>query len=293
MLRQLTASWTFRASVALLGGLLWAVMPAMAQEATQALPPQRGVASAATQSPQPPPKQQGGQDILELPLERLAEQPVLVPALQQPVTTVSRQESTVGRSPAAVFVITNDMIRRSGATTIPEVLRMVPGVDVARIDSNKWAVGIRGLNARFNRNLLVQIDGRSVYTPFFAGTYWDIQDLLLQDIERIEVIRGPGATVWGENAVNGIINIITKNAKDTQGGLIFGGGGSEELGFGGFRHGGKSGDDLYYRVWGKWFERGTGFDTGRNPTFDPTGDPDDAWRQMRGGLRLEIGRAHV
>ena len=227
--------------------------------------------------------QQPGDELSEL--ERVMQQPALVPALEQPVSTVSRQESTVGHSPAAVFVVTNEMIRRSGATSIPEVLRMVPGVDVARIDSNKWAIGIRGFNNRFAGKLLIQVDGRAVYTPLFAGTYWDVQDVLLQDVDRIEVIRGPGATVWGENAVNGIINILTKHAKDTQGGLIFGGGGTDELGFSGFRYGGKSGDDLYYRVWGKWFERGTGFDSAL--PLEPAGDPNDEWRQVRGGFRFD------
>ena len=129
------------------------------------------------------------------------------------VTTVSRQESTVGQSPAAVFVITQEMIRRSGAAAIPELLRMVPGLNVARIDNNKWAVGARGFNERFQRFLLVQIDGRTLYNPIFSGVYWDAVDYPLDDIERIEIVRGPGASVWGANAVNGIINIITKKAR--------------------------------------------------------------------------------
>jgi iron complex outermembrane receptor protein len=241
---------------------------------------------------QPPANQPGAQEPPDelRELEQLLQQPAVVPALSQEVTTVSRQESTVGKSPAAVFVITNDMIRRSGATEIPEVLRMVPGLDVARISANKWAVGIRGLTARFNRNLLVQIDGRNVYTSFFGGTYWDTQDVFLQDVERIEVIRGPGATVWGENAVNGIINIITKGAKETQGGLAYAVGGSQERGTGGVRYGGQIGDHTQYRVWGKGFERGPGFDPGPNPNppiFDPTGIPNDAWRQLRGGFRID------
>jgi len=224
-------------------------------------------------------RQPEGQDIMQVPLERLAEQPVQVPSLEQVVTTVSRQESTVGQSPTAVFVVTNDMIRRSGATSIPEALRMVPGLQVARIDSNKWAIGSRGFTERFVGKMLVQVDGRTVYNPINAGVYWDTQDLLLQDVDRIEVIRGPGATVWGANAVNGIINIISKDAKDTQGGMIFGGGGTEERGFGGFRYGGRSGDDVNYRVWGKWFERDNG--------FNPGGDARDDWRQGRGGFRMD------
>lgn len=152
-------------------------------------------------------------------------------AMDQEVSTVNRQESTVGRSPAAVFVITNDMIRRSGARSIPEILRMVPGVEVARTSAHRWAVTCRGFNGSYSNKLLVQIDGRSVYSPIFAGTYWQAQNLPLENIQRIEVIRGPGATVWGANAVNGVINIITKNSQDTQGVLVNAGGGTEERDF--------------------------------------------------------------
>ena len=136
--------------------------------------------------------------------------PVVETLMTRPVTSVARQPSTVGRSPAAVFVIDQEMIHRSGARSIPELLRMVPGLHVARIDATKWSVSSRGYSSRFARKLLVQIDGRMVYTPLFGGAFWDVQDLLLEDIERIEVIRGPGATIWGANAVNGVINIITK-----------------------------------------------------------------------------------
>ena len=195
------------------------------------------------------------------------------------VTTVSRGEGTVGHSPAAVFVITPEMIRRSGALEIPELLRMVPGLQVAHIDSSKWAVSARGFGDRFSGKMLVQIDGRTVYTPVNAGVYWDTVDYPLEDIERIEVVRGPGASVWGANAVNGIINIITKPAKETQGGLVVGGGGSEERGFGTFRFGGKIGDHMQYRLYGKWFERDRGFNL--------QGDARDDWRQARSGLRLD------
>ena len=195
------------------------------------------------------------------------------------VTTVSRGESTVGESPAAIFVITPEMIRRSGALEIPELLRMVPGLEVAHIDSSKWAVSARGFGDRFSGKMLVQIDGRTVYTPVNAGVYWDTVDYPLEDIERIEVVRGPGASVWGANAVNGIINIITKPAKDTQGGLVVGGGGSEQRGFGTFRFGGKIGDHLQYRVYGKWFERDRGFNL--------QGNARDDWRQARTGFRLD------
>lgn len=202
------------------------------------------------------------------------------------VTTVTRGEGTVGNSPAAVFVITPEMIRRSGATTFPEVLRMVPGMNVARIDANKWAVSARGFNERFGTKLLVQVDGRAVYNPVFAGVYWDSVDYVLDDIDRVEVIRGPGASVWGANAFNGIINIITKSSKETQGGLLSVGGGSYERGFANLRLGGQLGENLTYRAYGKWFERDslmTNFDR----ILNPSQQPDDDWRGFRSGLRFD------
>ena len=147
------------------------------------------------------------------------------------------------------------MIRRSGARALPEVLRMVPGLQVARIDANKWAITIRGLNARFANKLLVQVDGRAVYTPLFGGTYWDAQDVMLEDVERIEVIRGPGATVWGANAVNGVINILTKHSRDTTGALVSAGGGKEERAFGTGRVGGRINENLHWRAYGKYSDR--------------------------------------
>lgn len=195
------------------------------------------------------------------------------------VTSVSRQESTVGQSPAAIFVVTSEMIRRSGSTTFPEVLRMVPGLEVAHIDSSKWAVTARGFGERFAGKMLVQVDGRTVYTPINAGVYWDTVDYPLEDVERIEVIRGPGASVWGANAVNGIINIITKPAGDTQGTLLVVGGGSEERAFSTIRFGGKIGDHVQYRVYGKWFERDRGFNL--------LDDARDDWRHARAGFRLD------
>src|ERR1700726_5124140 len=161
------------------------------------------------------------------------------------VTSVSKRSQKVADAAAAVFVITQEDIRRSGATSIPDALRMVPGLEVAQIDQNKWAIGSRGFNGRFDNKLLVLIDGRSVYTPLFSGVYWNVQDVMLEDVDRIEVIRGPGATLWGANAVNGVINIISKKAKDTQSTVVTAGGGTEQRGSGGGRYGSKIGNTSY------------------------------------------------
>src|ERR1700676_765896 len=155
------------------------------------------------------------------------------------VTSVSKHTQKVADAAAAIFVLTQEDIRRSGATSIPEALRLVPGLEVARIDENKWAIGSRGFNGRFDNKLLVLIDGRSVYTPLFSGVYWNIQDVMLEDLDRIEVIRGPGATLWGANAVDGVINIITKPAASTQSAIVTAGGGTEERGSAGARYGGE------------------------------------------------------
>ena len=155
------------------------------------------------------------------------------------VTSVSKKPQKQSEAAAAVFVITNDDLRRWGVTNIPEALRRVPGIEVARIDANKWAITSRGFNSRFANKLLVLIDGRSVYTPLFAGVYWDSQDVVLEDVDRIEVIRGPGGTLWGANAVNGVINIITKSAAETQGSLVSLTAGNEVKGIGTVRHGGR------------------------------------------------------
>src|SRR5437762_3935859 len=171
------------------------------------------------------------------------------------VTSVSKRTQKVADAAAAVYVITQEDIRRSGATNIPEALRLVPGVQVARIDENKWAISSRGSNGRFANKLLVLIDGRSVYTPLFSGVYWNVQDVMLEDVDRIEVIRGPGATLWGANAVNGVINIITKKAKDTQSALVTAGAGTEERASGSARYGGTIGKPAY-RVYGKYFNWG-------------------------------------
>ncbi len=228
--------------------------------------------------------------LLDLSLEELSQTRVMAPALQQVVTTVSRQESTVAKSAAAVFVVTQDMIKRSGARNVPDLLRLVPGVQVTRVDANKWAISIRGLNQRFANKLLVQIDGRTVYTPLFGGVYWDAQDIMLEDVERIEIIRGPGATVWGANAVNGVINIISKHSRDTVGALVTAGGGKEERGFASGRVGAHVNPNLHVRAYGKYDDHDNGFTgaTSRVPGFpDPAGQVSDDWRQGRGGFRMD------
>src|SRR5258707_7712303 len=195
------------------------------------------------------------------------------------VTTASKEPEQVWRTPAAIYVITQEDIRRSGATTIPEVLRLAPGLEVARTDSDHWAVGVRGFGGQFSKSLLLLIDGRSVYSPLFAGVYWQVQDTLLEDIERIEVIRGPGGTIWGANAVNGVINIITKNTKDTHGTLVSMGGGNVDQGIGQVRVGGTNGKGLDYRVYGKGFFRG--------PEFHPDGSNFDHWKTGQVGFRSD------
>jgi len=196
------------------------------------------------------------------------------------VTSPGKKAQRLSDVAAAVFVINQEDIRRSGATSIPEVLRLAPGVQVARIDSNKWAISVRGFDNRYTNNLLVLIDGRTVYTSTFSGVFWDIQDTMLEDVERIEVIRGPGAALWGANAVNGVINIITKRAEETQGGLLAVGAGSEERGFGGLRYGLKVGKDAYARGYIKYFKRDGGVDGSGKDTAD-------GWDALRGGFRLD------
>ncbi len=195
------------------------------------------------------------------------------------VTIAGKTRQKVTDIPAAVYVVTQKDIRRMGATSIPEALRMVPGLQVARIDANKWAVTSRGFSGLFAHNLLVMMDGRAVYTPLFSGVHWDVQDTVIEDIERIEVIRGPGATVWGANAVNGVINIITKKAKDTQGALLSGTFGTER-GIATARYGDKISDEIYYRLYAKYRNQDNGvFEDGSKGT--------DGWDDSRGGFRVD------
>ena len=211
------------------------------------------------------------QDLTELSLEDL---------MNTKVTSVSKKEQSLSKVAAAIFVVTQEDIHRSGATNIPDLLRMVPGLDVAQINANTWAISARGFNHQFSDKLLVLIDGRTVYTPLFAGVYWDIQDVPLEDIDRIEVIRGPGATVWGANAVNGVINIITKSASDTQGGLLVAGGGTEDLTLATAQYGGKIGRYTSYRVFGKYLDD--------NHFPDLSGqNGEDGWHLSHAGFRSD------
>lgn len=204
----------------------------------------------------------------------------LTELLQMEVTTASKKQEPWFRTPAAVAVLTSEDIRRSGAETIPDALRLVPGVEVARIDANKWAVSARGSNSRFANKLLVLVDGRSVYTPLFSGVYWDEQDLLLDDVDRIEVIRGPGAALWGSNAVNGVINIITKDSQDTQRVLGRASRGSTEQVYGGLRYGGRIGVNATYRAFVLGFRR----DALEGPGVPAS---ERGWEAQRAGFRLD------
>ena len=217
----------------------------------------------------PPPQSQG--DLAEESLETLMNLEVSSPA---------RKEQKLSQTAGAVYVITQEDIRRSGLSSIPELLRIVPGLQVARIDASSWAITSRGFNGRFADKMLVLIDGRSIYNHLYSGVYWEQNSVPLDDIERIEVIRGPGATMWGANAVNGVINIITKPARETQGVTVETGGGSEERGLGSIRYGGSAGDHILYRVEAEYFQDG--------PLSTSTGQAaHDQWDSTQGGGRLD------
>ena len=197
------------------------------------------------------------------------------------VTSVSKQPQRWLQAPAAIQVITGEDIRRSGATSIPEALRLADNLEVAQINAHDWAISARGFNANLANKLLVLIDGRAVYTPLYGGVLWNEQDYLLQDIDRIEVISGPGGTLWGANAVDGVINIITRSARDTQGAYIEGAAGNELQEQAGLRYGGQFAPDAYLRVYGKY--------TGRGDEVAAGGaSGEDAWHVGRGGFRMDI-----
>jgi iron complex outermembrane receptor protein len=196
------------------------------------------------------------------------------------VTSVSKKEQKLSRVASAVFVITREDIRRSGATNIEDLFRMVPGLDVGEINGSTWAIGARGFNEQLSNKLLVMVDGRIVYTEAFGGVYWDTVDLPLEDIDRIEVIRGPGGSLWGANAVNGVISIFTKRAAETRGGLIEATGGNIVQGSGTAEYGDKIGRETDYRVFAKYSnEASMGDLSGQSG--------DDGWHMLRGGFRTD------
>ena len=225
-----------------------------------------GRASAQVQDTLPPPG-----ELKRLSVEQL---------MQIEVTSVSRQPEKLSQAASAIQVITNEEIRRSGATSIPEALRLAPNLQVAKVGAHQWAITARGFNSTTANKLLVLIDGRSVYTPLFSGVFWDIQDVPLEDIDRIEVISGPGSAVWGANAVNGVINIITKSAKNTQGSYVEAGGGSSPNDFAGARYGAKLGSRAFFRAYGQYFDRD-------NEVYANGDDATDSWRMGRGGVRFD------
>jgi iron complex outermembrane receptor protein len=251
--------------------------PAARAQATQSTqPPETSQLTEAPQTQQPAPSAPAPRasseesDLTKVNIEDL---------MNMEVTSVSKKEQKLSQVAAALFVITQEDIRSSGALNIPDLLRMVPGLDVAQINANTWAISSRGFNLQFANKLLVLIDGRAVYTPLFGGVNWDTQDVPLEDIERIEVIRGPGGTVWGANAVDGVINIITKKAADTQGGLVTGGGGTLAQEFGTLQYGGHM-DDTSYRVFLKYLNDDHLTDlNGQNG--------EDDWHLLHAGFRAD------
>ena len=212
----------------------------------------------------------GARDLTAFSLEELS---------QIEVTSVSRKEEPLADAAAAIAVITNESLRRSGVSTIPEALRLVPGLHVAQRTSSEWVVSARGFSSPDSGKLLVLSDTRTIYTPLFSGVFWDVQDLLLEDVERIEVIRGPGASLWGSNAMNGVINIITKSAKNTQGAYFEGGSGTKEGGFGAVRYGGQLAEGLYFRVFAKGVDRAA--------EFNSSGAAGDNWKLGHLGFRAD------
>lgn len=210
-------------------------------------------------------------DLLNMPIENLMNIEV--------ISATRERGHSLFRTPTAMYVIRQEEIRDSGLSSIPELLRLVPGMHVARIDSNKWAVSARGFNGRFNKHQLVQLDGRALYTPGFSGVIWAAQDTMIEDIDRIEVIRGPGASLWGANAVNGIINITTRPASATQGLLWTSSTGDNTDTTLALRYGGALGDNGHFRVYGKFSEYAKSRPAGPEYTDD--------WRRGQGGFRFD------
>jgi iron complex outermembrane receptor protein len=196
------------------------------------------------------------------------------------VVSVSKRSEKLIRAASAIQVITQEDIRHSGATNVPEALRLASNLQVAQVNSSQWAISARGFNNVLANKLLVLIDGRVVYTPMYAGVFWDVQNLLLEDIERIEVISGPGGTLWGANAVNGVINIITKSTRDTKGFFAEAATGTTLHGLGSLRYGGKLNDNISYRIYGTAFKRG-------NVIYEDSSEVNDNWKMAQTGLRVD------
>lgn len=210
-------------------------------------------------------------DLTQLSIEEL---------MQIEVTSVSKKEERLFESAAAVFILTQEDLRRSGVRTIQDALRLVPGMNVGQIDANKWAISARGFNQTLSNKLLVMVDGRSVYSRIFSGVFWETQDMMIQDVERIEVIRGPGATLWGANAVNGVINIITQSADETLGGAVHAGFGSQETGPFGIRYGHELGKNGACRIYSQYFQRGSS-------VLQSGKQADDRWWLLKSGFRSD------
>lgn len=207
------------------------------------------------------------------------------------VTTVSRKEERLFQTATAITVITQEDIRRSGMTSLPELLRLVPGMNVVRLNTGTWAVNARGFNERFANKMLVLVDGRQVYTQLFSGVFWDAQEMMLENIERIEIIRGPGGALWGTNAVNGVINIVTKHAKEMQGGLVSVSAGNEDRAINNVRLGGKLGERGFYMAYARQFNRAitTPGESLQSlfPAIRPESRWKDDWNNVRGGGRVD------
>lgn len=228
--------------------------------------------AARAQNQEQSQNQANSQDIYNKSLEQL---------MNMKVTSVSKRPEKLSRTPAAIYVITQEDIERSGARNIPDLLRMVPGVDVAQVNADRWAISIRGFNDLYSDKVLVLIDGRAVYTPIYSGVYWDQIDVPLNDIDRIEVIRGPGGTIWGANAMNGVINIITKSAQETQGATVIAGAGSAETTDDEMQYGGKIGKKGYYRVFGHYANYGS-LESANHQSDS------DAWQLWHSGFRADL-----
>ncbi len=218
-------------------------------------------------------------DFADLTLEEL---------MQETVTSVSKREEPLFGAASAVTVVSPHDIARSGATTVTDALRHVPGLNIGAVNANETAVSARGFNNVFANKLLVLVDGRAVYNPIFSGTYWDLQQMILEDVDRIEVIRGPGGTLWGANAVNGVINVVSRDARDTQGGLLYGGGGNVHESLAGFRFGGQLDERTHYRVFAR-------HQSTADYNFPGGTSAGDDWTGRHGGFRIDrhVGATHL